>query len=197
MISHSDPLDPAIFEPLLNAYQRAKIPIYGERKNSGKGQSQSIGILSRRNYGIGYSRNNLKYAEILREARALAKIICPQINYTTMMLNVNYEASEHRDKNNIGPSCVVAFGEFEGGKLKIEGTEYDICHRPFTFEAAESIHSVSPITSGTRYSIVFFRQRFPQRFYDRYGKTLDYDSIAALIPSSVEGQPASSVKIPV
>lgn len=197
MISHSEPLDPAIFQPLLNAYQRAKIPIYGERKNSGKGQSQSIGILSRRNYGIGYSRNNLKYADILVEARKLAKIICPEINYSTMMLNVNYEASEHRDRNNIGPSCVVAFGEFEGGKLKIEGIEYDIHHRPLTFEAAESIHSVSPITAGTRYSIVFFRQRFPRKFYEKYGNYLDYDSIAALIPSSLEGQPASSVKIPV
>ena len=197
MISHSEPLDPAIFQPLLDAYRRHSIPIYSERKNSGKGQSQSIGILSRRNYGIGYSRNNLKYADILVEARKLAKIICPEINYSTIMLNVNYEASEHRDKNNIGPSCVVAFGEFEGGKLKISDTEYDIRHRPLTFEAAKNIHSVSPISSGTRYSIVFFRQRFPRKFYEKYGNYLDYDSIAALIPSSLEGQPASSVKIPV
>jgi len=195
MLSHSEPLDPSIFEPLLLAYQRHKIPIYGERRNSGKGQSQSIGILSRRNYGIGESRNNEKFADILVEARKLAKIICPEINYTTMMLNVNYEAAPHRDKNNIGASCVVAFGDFEGGKIKISDTEYDIRYRPLVFEAANNTHSVNSISSGTRYSIVFFRQRFPRRFYEKYSESLTYDEIAALIPKS-NGLPASAVRIP-
>jgi hypothetical protein len=196
MIRHSEPLDPSIFEPLLLAYQRHKIPIYGERRNSGKGQSQSIGILSRRNYGVGESRNNEKFADILLEARKLAKIFCPEINYTTMMLNVNYEATDHVDKNNIGPSCVVAFGEFEGGKLKISGTEYDIRYRPLVFNASKTIHSVSSISSGTRYSIVFFRQRFPRPFYSRHGTDIDYDGISALIPTRLEGQAASAVRIP-
>lgn len=195
MLSYSEALDSSIFQPLLEAYKVASIPIYGERKNSGKGQSQSIGILSRRNYGIGYSRNNRRYADILREARKLAQIICPEINYTTIMLNVNYEAEPHRDKNNIGASCVVAFGEFEGGLLKIGDIEYNISYRPMVFEAAKNTHSVSSITSGTRYSIVFFRQRFPRKFYEKYGDALTYDEIAALIPPS-NGGPDSAVRIP-
>jgi hypothetical protein len=195
MIRHSEALDPSIFEALLNAYRRHRIPVYSERKNSGQGQSQSIGILSRRNYGIGESRNNEKFADILVEARKLAKIICPEINFTTMMLNVNYEASPHRDKNNIGASCVVGFGDYEGGDLKIGDTEYSIRHRPLTFEAANNTHSVASITSGTRYSIVFFRQRFPRKFYEKYSESLTYDEIAALIPKS-NGLPASAVRIP-
>ena len=195
MLSYSEPLDPSLFQPLLEEYKKASIPIYGERKNSGRGQSQSIGILSRRNYGIGFSRNNRRYASILTEARKLAKIICPQINYTTIMLNVNYEAAPHRDKNNIGASCVVGFGDYEGGDLKIGDTEYSIRHRPLTFEAANNTHSVASITSGTRYSIVFFRQRFPRRFYEKYSESLTYDEIAALIPPS-NGQADSAVRIP-
>jgi len=185
-----------VFRPLLDAYNKYKIPVYGERKNSGKGKSQSMGILARRNYGVGYSRNNDSYPDILREARALAKIICPHINYTTIAVNVDYTASDHVDRNNIGESCVVAFGDFEGGKLNIGGTEYNLRHAPLTFEAAKNIHSVSAITAGRRYSIVWFRQRFPSKFYERYGHDLDYDGIAALIPPRLDGQRASAVRVP-
>jgi hypothetical protein len=193
---HSEPLDPALFAPLLQAYKRYKIPVYGERKNSGRGISQSMGILSRRNYGIGESRNNDSYPDILREARKLASIICPQVPYTTIAVNINYEALTHVDKNNIGPSCVVAFGDYTGGELVVENLQFDIRHRPFTFNASNTPHSVNPITSGVRYSIVFFRQRFPKWFQEKYGSNLNYDDIAALIPTRLEGQAASQVHIP-
>lgn len=185
-----------VFTPLLDAYNRYTIPVYGERFNSGKGRSQSMGILNRRNYGIGYSRNNDSYPDILREARALAKIICPHINYTTIAVNVDYTATDHVDRNNIGASCVVAFGDFEGGKLKISNTEYSVRHAPLTFEAAKNVHSVSAIVAGRRFSCVWFRQRFPKKFYEKYGHDLDYDGIAALIPPRLAGQPASAVRIP-
>ena len=186
-----------VFKPLLDAYNKYNIPVYGERKNSGKGRSQSMGILARRNYGVGESRNNDSYSDILREARALAKIICPHVNYTTIAVNVDYTASEHTDRNNIGMSCVVAFGDFGGGKLNIGGTEYNIRHAPVTFEAAKNIHSVSTITAGTRFSCVWFRQKFPEKFYERYGHDIDYDGIAALIPPRLSDQPASVVRVPV
>lgn len=185
-----------VFRPLLEAYRKYNIPVYGERKNSGKGISQSMGVLYRRNYGIGESRNNDSYPDILREARALAKIICPDIPYTTLAVNINYEALTHVDKNNVGPSCVVAFGDYTGGELVVKNLPYNIRHRPFIFNASNTPHSVAPITSGTRYSIVFFRQRFPQWFYESHGYNLDYDGINALIPPRLEGQRASEVKVP-
>jgi hypothetical protein len=196
-IIHSDPVAPELFANLLKAYKSHSITLYYERKNSGSGRSQSIGILPRRNYGVGESRNNEVYKDILLSARELAKTICPHLNYTTIMVNHNYEALAHKDKNNDGTSCVVAFGEFEGGELEAEGNLYSIRYRPFFFEASETLHSVKPITSGDRYSIVFFRPRFPQNFVARYGSTLTYDELQALIPPRTEGQPASAVKIPV
>ena len=193
---HSDPYDPAVFNDLLTAYKAATIPLYYERKNSGSGRSQSIGILPRRNYGVGESRNNEKYKDILREARKLAKVVCPDLNYTTIMLNVNYEATPHRDKNNDGESCVVAFGDYEGGELEANGNLYSLRYRSLHFRAADTTHSVKPITSGTRYSVVFFRPRFPREFVKKYGSTLTYDELYNLIPDR-EGRPTSEVRIPV
>jgi len=196
-IHHSEPVAPELFTALLEAYKKHTITLYYERRNSGAGRSQSLGILPRRNYGVGESRNNEKYSDILNCARELAKVICPNLNYTTLMVNHNYQASPHKDKNNDGTSCVVAFGDFEGGELEAEGNTYSIRHRPFFFEASDTLHSVKPITSGDRYSIVFFRPRFPQKFVAKYGSTLTYDELKALIPTRTEGQSASEVKIPV
>lgn len=197
---YSDPYDPELFAPLLKAYQENPISLYYERKNSGSGRSQSIGILPRRNYGVGESRNNDRYKDILNEARKLAKVICPDLNYTTIMLNQNYEAEPHRDRNNDGESCVVAFGDYEGGELKIHGVpgmdKFSLRYRSFRFHASDTTHSVESITSGTRYSIVFFRPRFPQNFVKKYGSTLTYDELYNLIPTRTPGQPASSVRIP-
>ena len=187
----------AIFAPLKKAYESYTIPIYGERFNSGRGRSQSMGILPRRNYGVGESRNNDSWPDILWEARQLAKIICPDLNYTTIMCNIDYTALPHRDKNNDGESVVVGFNDYEGGELVADGVPYNIRHRPFRFRASETLHSVMPITSGTRFSVVFFRPRFPRAFQDKYGSTLSYDELFALIPLREGGQPASAVRIPV
>ena len=35
---------------------------------------------------------------------------------TTMQLNRNYSARLHVDKNNHGPSYIIALGEYEGGR---------------------------------------------------------------------------------
>lgn len=186
-----------VFRPLLDAYNKYTIPVYGERFNSGKGRTQSMGILSRRNYGVGESRNNDTWPDILREARELAKIICPDLNYTTIMVNIDYTATPHMDKNNDGESVVVGFNDYSGGELVANGGAYNIRHRPLRFRASETLHAVSAITSGTRYSIVFFRPRFPKAFQEKYGATLTYDELHALIPLRQAGQPASAVRIPI
>ena len=186
-----------IFAPLLEAYSKYTIPVYGERFNSGKGRSQSMGILPRRNYGVGESRNNDSWPDILREARKLATIICPDLNYTTIMVNIDYTALPHKDKNNDGESVVVGFNDYTGGELVANGIEYNIRHRPFRFRASETLHSVNPILSGSRYSIVFFRPTFPRNFQEKYGATLTYDELFDLIPLREAGQAASEAQIPV
>lgn len=200
-VTHSDQLDPALFEGVLREISRVTIGKNSERENSGKGRTQVIGIISRRNYGVGEARNNDRYPDLLREARALAEKICPDINYTCVQLNHNYEAAPHRDKNNDGTSLVVAFGDYEGGELEIQDDSgeyraHDIRYRPLRFRASERTHRVNAVTSGNRYSIVFFRPRFHRPFVAKYGDSLTYDELLALIPERTPGQPASAVKIP-
>ena len=197
-----DPIDPSVFKPLLEEFKKKNIPIYKERENSGVGRTQGIGIYWRRNYGVGYLRCNDKYPRILEEARKLIKILKPDLNYTTIMLNLNYEANLHKDINNDGESLVVAISEYEGGELVVEGTSYNIKYRPVVFHASKLSHLVKPITSGERYSIIFFRQKMPKNFRQQYGENLTYDEIANLIPSRFcetcgHKRPLSQVKIPI
>ena len=191
----TEPLDPAIFQRITSAYANKNVATYTQRLNSGSGRSQSLGILARRNYGVGESRNNDSHKEILCAAKELATIICPDLNWTTLAINKNYEAKPHRDKNNDGISCVVAFGDYTGGELEADGALYDLRFKPLFFEASKITHSVKPITSGERFSIVFFRPNYPKRFVAKYGSTLTYDEIYALIPPRGDAA-ASAVRVP-
>jgi len=91
---------------------------------------------------------------------------------------------------------VVGFNDYEGGELVADGIEYNIRDRPFRFCASENLHSVNPITSGCRFSVVFFRPRFSRQFQDKYGSTLTYDQLYAPIPLRNLNQPVSEVRIP-
>ena len=184
-----------LFYPLELAYATAKIPNYWERKNTGAGKTMWLGIGNRRNYGVGESRNNDKFPDIMREARVLITQLYPTLNWTALQVNINYEADWHTDKNNDGKSMVVAFGDYEGGELETEdGKVYDLRHRPVVFEAAKVRHRVRPVTRGTRYSIVFFRPKFPKAFQELYG-ALTYSQLEGLLPPREEGQPASEIRM--
>lgn len=195
MFNHSSEFDPAIFQRITTAYINKNIAVYKHRLNSGVGRSQSLGILPRRNYGVGESRNNDSHKEILKAAKELAAIICPDLNWTTLAINKNYQAEAHNDKNNDGISCVVAFGDYTGGELEANGALHDLRFKPLFFEASKITHSVKPITSGERFSIVFFRPNYPSKFVAKYGSTLTYDEIYALIPKRGYAV-ASSVRVP-
>ena len=44
----------------------------------------------------------------------------PDFKFTSITLNKNYAAKRHRDKNNLGDSRLIAFGDFTGGEIVIE-----------------------------------------------------------------------------
>jgi hypothetical protein len=190
--------DPEVFEKLREAYLVKTIPVYYERYNSGRGRSLALGMLSRRNYGVGWSRQNDKFGHIWDEAKSLSKILCPDLDWTTLAINYNYQATPHIDRNNDGESCVCGFGDYTGGELVLTdtGEQINIRHNPFFFEAAKTRHHVKPILSGTRLSIVFFRPKFNQFFRAKYGKP-SLAEMEALMPPRPEGVSWSAVQIPV
>ena len=156
-----------VFEPLLSALKKRRIEIYRERNNSGIGRSLPFGLLNRRNFGLGRSRNNKRYLEHYKEALKLAELVASDIKWTTIMINDNYKALPHYDKNNDGESWIVGFGDYEGGELNIEGEKIDIRYKPYKMDASVKKHWVEDWV-GERYTIVFFRVKLLRPVREKY-----------------------------
>lgn len=160
-------IDPQHFTKLITLLQQKPIEIYTERKNSGVGRSLPFGIINRRNFGLGRSRNNKRYPLHYAEMLKIAEIINPDCLWTSIMCNDNYKALPHKDKNNDGVSCIVGFGDYTSGELNIEGQKYDIRHTPLHMDASIQEHSTEPWT-GCRYSLVFFRVKLKNPIKEKY-----------------------------
>jgi len=205
MIHQLDELDPEIFKELLFLTARHPPRVTDTRKNSGTGRTQPYGIINRvkGGRGIGLGMNCEIYPKIWAEGQKVAEIICPEdLKWTTFMLNMNYQARPHIDKNNIGVSLVVAFGDYTGGELVCQDAEgndveYNIRYKPVVMDASQIVHYVKPITSGTRYSIIFFRTKLTKAFYRRYGEDKSLNDLLELLPIKEPGQKNSDVSIPV
>lgn len=175
------------FDRLVELLKNKPIEIYRERKNSGIGRSLPFGIINRRNYGLGRSRNNRRYPEHYLEMLKIAEIINPNCKWTSIMMNDNYKTLPHRDKNNDGISCIVGFGDYIDGELNVEGEKHDIKYKPFHMDASIQTHSTDEWT-GCRYSLVFFRIKLKNPVKEKYkewgfkemddalGEYLDLDS---------------------
>ena len=106
----------------------------------------------------GPSRYNKKFPLLFKTLKNLMKEYDPDFKFSTIQVNKNILSPPHVDKNNVGPSYVIALGDFDGGKLVIEGKEYNIKNRFKKFNGTLG-HWVTPF-KGTRYSLVFFTHTF-------------------------------------
>ena len=144
---------------------RRPLEINNYRTISGNGRSQSFGLVNRRCLAPDYSRQCWKrpylYKLLLDFGEKYVKI-----PYTSITLNDNYKALKHRDKGNVGESFLVAFGDYQGGALKLwEGEReglIDIKCKPIVLDFSKTYHSVEEFT-GNRYSLVYYtlKARFP------------------------------------
>ena len=75
--------------------------------------------------------------------------------FTTIHLNHNVVCPPHKDKNNAGYSCIFSIGNYTGGKLIINGVEYDSYLQPLVFDGVNNTHYNTPI-EGNKYSFIFF-----------------------------------------
>ena len=51
-----------------------------------------------------------------------------QLVLTSISINKNYAGALHRDGNNVGPSSIKAFGDFQGGELRYGYEDDKICN---------------------------------------------------------------------
>jgi hypothetical protein len=138
-------------------YQRARKD--RSKTPAGKGRSVLLGYAP-------YFKNRLTnftkehpdiYEELMELGRKYADFPVTQI-----MLNKNYQTQKHKDSMNVGKSIIFSFGDYTGGELIMEddqGKPHVLKTHMNTVEmdGSKHFHWNKPITSGTKYSVIFFR----------------------------------------
>lgn len=146
------------FQEIQKELERLPIPVNKYRLQSGEGRSQTWGVVNRRCLPPDYSRNcwirPYLYKLLLEFGTQYV-----DISFNAITVNQNYQAAPHRDKQNIGESYLVAFGEYTGGELEMMDTDrkgiYNIRHSPIKADFSKVLHQVLPF-QGKRYSLVYY-----------------------------------------
>jgi len=155
-----------MYTSILQCLETTKFPKNTSRKNVGNSYIEcfALGLVPYRGQKSlggklkGPSRWNKKHPELLELVQNLIKTNQPGFEYTTIQINKNIQSLPHIDKNNMGSSYIIALGNYEGGKLVLEGDEFDIKNTWLKFDGRLG-HWVKPFT-GTRYSLVYFTHTF-------------------------------------
>jgi hypothetical protein len=138
--------------------ERQPLPINQYRTIAGEGRSQTFGVVSRRSLAPDYSRMNWLRPKLFHHLLEFGKQYV-DVSWNAITLNENYKASPHYDRNNVGNSYLVAFGDFTGGKLKIHEGDLSGCHdincKPIKADFSKILHSVEDF-EGQRYSLVYY-----------------------------------------
>jgi hypothetical protein len=140
---------------LLEEIKKKVIRKNHSRANSGSGRTQVFGYGKNRR-GNNFFANNQKYPELYKLLVKLGNRIVPDyINFTSIQVNHNYKTLKHIDKNNVGDSLNISFGNFEGGELVINDIPFQTKLNPVIFNGATNYHYNNEII-GDRYSLVYF-----------------------------------------
>lgn len=140
--------------------ERLPLAINHWRNVAGGGRSQAFGIVNRRSSPPDISRNNWKRPYLSMLLERYGETIAP-FDYTSITVNQNYLSKPHKDKGNQGPTYIVAFGNYTGGELNIDGHgDFNISENALIFNGATNTHSTKEFI-GNRYSIVFYKASNP------------------------------------
>ena len=152
-------------DEVYNALESVKFPKCCSRTNIGpKIEAFVLGTVNYRGQKSlqyrtrGPSKNNDKFPHLFKVLTDFIKRYKPHFKYTTIQVNMNVLSPPHVDKNNVGPSYIIALGDFKGGDLVIEGESTSILNNWKRFDGTNG-HWVTPF-SGTRYSLVYFTHTF-------------------------------------
>lgn len=146
-------MNPSEFDEIIFELVRRPLVLSRTRVNAGVGRTQTFGIVRKRTTPPDYSRH-------CRDRPKLYQLLLKfgqehvDIPWNAVTVNQNYQCLPHKDTNNVNDSWVVAFGDFSGGQLVVEGLLFDIKHKPVFGDFSRYLHSVMPFT-GNRYSLVF------------------------------------------
>ena len=151
----SEMIPATAFQALADELNKRNLRINSGRKNSGKGRSQTFGVVRKRISAPDYSRHCRDRPFLYKLLMEFSAHLPATLAWNSICVNQNYQCLPHKDTLNTGDSLVVAFGNFLGGELVIEGKEYDARHKPVVMNFSQNLHWVKPFT-GNRYSMVFY-----------------------------------------
>jgi hypothetical protein len=80
----------------------------------------------------------------------------PRFSYTTIVVNKNVVTNPHRDKYNVGPTLLLGLGNFRGGDLVVNDEPFKISSHRWLYFWGKDLHSNTPLTYGTKYTITLF-----------------------------------------
>ena len=144
------------------------------RVKVGEGQSNTLGIVSKRSLAPDLSRISWAHPYLFFLLMQFAeKHVSPHITFTSIQVNFNYPCKPHKDIGNEGDSFIIAFGDYTGGELCIENTDYDIKNRGLLFDGSKLTHWTRDWV-GNRFSLVYhtIKPRFPF-----FRELSDYDPV--------------------
>ena len=146
------------FDPIFNELKRRPIDKNEYRTLAGSGRSQAFGLVNRRSADPDYSRQCWHRPFLYKLLLEFGQKHCP-IPFTSITVNQSFKADKHRDKNNLGNSFLVAFGEYTGGRLLIHEGDlsgaHDIQYKPIIYDFSKHLHSVEDF-DGCRFSLVYY-----------------------------------------
>jgi hypothetical protein len=151
-------------DKFLEIMKRTIVPKHSNRsgraKSFGEHRSAVFGFIKARitrQYNL--SAHSKKFPELYAEIVRIGKLFVP-FDFQSIFLNHNVCCPPHKDKNNSGESVIISFGDYEGGELIIEGFgEFVTKNRPLIFNGSHVTHWNNPITSGNKYSLIYFNTK--------------------------------------
>jgi hypothetical protein len=169
-----DAIPESEFKDMLEYLAEHPVPNTKYRVKVGDGRSATYGIVGRRCLAPDLSRHTCLNVEFFSMLLAYAKKYVP-INFSSVQVNYSYNCKPHYDVHNQGVSYIVAFGQYEGGRLMIADKSYNIQYQPLLFDGSQLLHSTTPF-EGTRVSIVYHTIA-PSKRFPFIQKLSDYECI--------------------
>ena len=156
------------FSKLFELFETHRGALYSKNENRGSGNRYGFPKYKGAVYGmtkervskkVGLSYMSRKFPIIYKELLRIGNDICP-FEFNSIQVNRNLVCPKHIDKSNVGKSLLVSFGNYEGCNIVIGGVEYDAFHRPVIFDGAKIEHWNTPLETGIKYSLVFFKSNY-------------------------------------
>jgi hypothetical protein len=146
------------FDDIITELRRQPLQTNKYRDKAGTGKSQAFGVVGKRSLPPDYSRQCWMRPYLYKLLLDFGDKFV-DISYNSITVNQGFKANPHKDKNNLGVSYLVGFGNYSGGELKIhEGDlsgNHCIQYKPIVTDFSKVLHSVEPF-EGERFSLVYY-----------------------------------------